>query len=153
MPENFTKSFADRLNTLCAIEVKEAEEGDEVKPGRAIIARGNYHMVLRRLGSRYTVTVKTGPLVCRQRPAVDVLFKSAARYVGAGAVGVILTGMGDDGAQGMKLMHDAGAYCIAQDEASCVVYGMPKEAVKAGGVDISLPLLKIPAAMVAAAMK
>lgn len=151
MPENFTRSFAQRLNGLCAIEVKEAEDGDSVVPGRAIIARGNYHMVLRRSGARYEIRVKTGPLVCRQRPAVDVMFKSVARYAGANAVGVILTGMGNDGAAGMLEMHNAGAFTIAQDEQSCVVFGMPKEAIKAGGVDRVVPLKQVASAMLSAA--
>ncbi|GHS94115.1 chemotaxis response regulator protein-glutamate methylesterase 2 [Planctomycetales bacterium] len=153
MPENFTNSFAERLNGICAIEVKEAEEGDEITIGRAIIAKGNYHLVVRpKAPGRYFVSIKTGPLVCHQRPAVDVMFRSVAQTVGDKAVGVILTGMGNDGAQGMKLMHDAGAYCLAQDEKSCVVFGMPKEAIAAGGVDEILPLDQIPAAMVAAAV-
>lgn len=151
MPENFTRSFANRLNGICAIEVKEAEDGDSVTPGRAIIARGNYHMVLRRSGARYEIRVKTGPLVCRQRPAVDVMFKSVARYAGSNAVGVILTGMGNDGAAGMLEMHNAGAFTIAQDEKSCVVFGMPKEAIKAGGVDRIVPLKQIASAMLSAA--
>lgn len=153
MPENFTKSFADRLNSLCAIEVKEAEDNDSVVSGRAIIARGNYHMVLRRSGARYYVNVKVGPLVCRQRPAVDVMFKSVARYAGANAVGVILTGMGNDGAEGMMVMKEAGAYNIAQDEKSCVVFGMPKEAIKAGGVDKIVPLSQVAMSMLQAAQR
>ena len=151
MPENFTRSFAQRLDSICAIQVKEAEDGDSVVPGRAIIARGNYHMVLRRSGARYEVRLRTGPLVCRQRPAVDVLFKSVARYAGANAVGVILTGMGNDGAAGMLAMHNAGAFNIAQDEKTCVVFGMPKEAIKAGGVDRVVSLPQIASAMLSAA--
>jgi two-component system chemotaxis response regulator CheB len=147
MPEHFTRSFADRLNSLCAMEVKEAENGDSVVPGRVLIAPGNLHMLLKRSGARYYVEVKSGPLVGRHRPAVDVLFKSAAKYVGANAVGVMLTGMGRDGAEGMKMMKDAGAQNIAQDEATCVVFGMPKEAIATGAVDRVLPLDKIPAAM------
>jgi two-component system chemotaxis response regulator CheB len=135
MPEFFTRSFADRLNSLCAIEVKEAEDGDRVFPGRALIAPGNYHMLLTRSGAVYQVQVKSGPLVSRHRPSVDVLFKSVARYAGKNAVGVIMTGMGSDGADGMKEMHDNGATTIAQDEASCIVFGMPKEAIARGGVD------------------
>lgn len=143
MPPNFTTSFAQRLDTLCRISVKEAEDGDAVLPGRALLAPGNYHMVMRRSGARYYVNVKTGPLVCHQRPAVDVLFNSVAAYGGANAIGVILTGMGRDGAQGMLKMHEAGARTIAQDEASCVVFGMPKEAIALGGVDRVLPLEQI----------
>jgi two-component system chemotaxis response regulator CheB len=135
MPPNFTTAFAERLNSLCEIEVKEAQDGDAVLPGRALIAPGNFHMLLRRSGARYYVCVKTGPMVCHQRPAVDVLFRSTAEYAGANAVGVILTGMGADGAQGMLQMRQAGARTIGQDEASCVVYGMPKEAAKLGAVE------------------
>jgi two-component system chemotaxis response regulator CheB len=147
MPELFTKSFAQRLNGLCAIEVKEAEPNDTVLPGRALIAPGNHHILLRRSGARYYVEIKDGPLVCRHRPSVDVLFRSAARYAGRNAVGVILTGMGDDGARGMLEMKQAGAYNIAQDEASSVVYGMPKEALRMGGVDKVLSLGLIPPAL------
>ncbi|HPO15430.1 MAG TPA: chemotaxis response regulator protein-glutamate methylesterase [Candidatus Hydrogenedentes bacterium] len=144
MPEVFTRSFADRLNTLCAIEVKEATNGDTVIPGKALIAPGNYHMLLRRSGASYYVEVKSGPLVTRHRPSVDVLFKSVARFAGRNAVGVIMTGMGADGADGMKEMHNNGAQTIAQDEASCIVYGMPKEAVARGGVDHVVSLDRIP---------
>lgn len=140
MPEKFTAAFARRLDSICAISVKEAEDNDTVLRGRALIAPGNRHMLLKRSGARYFVEIKDGPLVSRHRPSVDVLFRSAASYAGKNAVGVIMTGMGDDGAHGMKEMKDAGAVNIAQDEHSCVVYGMPKEAVKAGGVDIVLPL-------------
>lgn len=140
MPENFTASFAQRLNSLCKISVKEAEDNDSVVRGQALIAPGNRHTLLKRSGARYFVEVKDGPLVCRHRPSVDVLFRSAARYAGKNAVGVILTGMGDDGARGMKEMKDAGAFNISQDEATSVVFGMPKEAIKAGGVDVILPL-------------
>ena len=140
MPEHFTKSFADRLNEICNIEVKEAEDGDRVVPGRALIAPGAYHMLLRRSGAIYSVQVKSGPLVGRHRPSVNVLFKSVSKYAGQNAVGVILTGMGADGAKGMRAMFDAGAQNIAQDEASCVVFGMPKEAIAAGAVQHTLPL-------------
>jgi two-component system chemotaxis response regulator CheB len=143
MPQHFTRSFADRLNQLCSFEVKEAEDGDRVTPGRALVAPGNFHMVLRRSGAVYYFDVKNGPRVCRQRPAVDVLFKSVARYAGRNAIGVILTGMGSDGAAGLKLMHDASAPTIAQDEASCVVFGMPKEAIKLGAADHVTPLPRI----------
>jgi len=127
--------------------VKEAETNDTVIRGRALIATGNHHMLLKRSGARYYVEIKDGPLVCRHRPSVDVLFRSAARYAGPNAVGVILTGMGDDGARGMAEMKQAGAANIAQDEATCVVFGMPKEAIKFGGVDRVLPLPSIPAAI------
>ncbi|HIJ77780.1 MAG: chemotaxis response regulator protein-glutamate methylesterase [Desulfobulbaceae bacterium] len=144
MPANFTTSFAERLDSLCRIRVKEAEDGDSVVPGTALLAPGNFHMVMRRSGARYYVNIKTGPLVCYQRPAVDVLFNSVAAYGGANAVGVILTGMGKDGAQGMLKMKQAGAQTIAQDEKTCVVFGMPKEAIEAGGVDKVAPLQDIP---------
>ena len=134
MPEHFTKSFADRLDTLCKMSVKEAQDNDTVMTGRALIAPGNFHTLLKRSGARYYVEVKEGPLVSRHRPSVDVLFRSAARYAGGNAVGVIMTGMGDDGAKGMLEMKEAGVYTIAQDEASCVVFGMPQEAIKLGGV-------------------
>lgn len=148
MPEHFTRSFADRLNTICAMEIKEAEDGDSVTPGKVLIAPGNYHMVLARSGSRYYVQVKTGPRICRQRPSVEVLFKSVARYAGVNAIGVILTGMGNDGGGGLKEMHDVGAKTIAQDEKSCVVFGMPKVAIEKGGVDHIVPLEKIPAKII-----
>ena len=140
MPEKFTASFAERLNSLCAIEVREARNGDRVSPGLALIAPGGRHMLLKRSGAQYQVEVMDGPLVNRHRPSVDVLFRSTAKCAGKNAMGVIMTGMGDDGARGLKEMHDVGAYTLAQDEASCVVYGMPKEAVKLGAVDRSAPL-------------
>jgi len=140
MPENFTKAFATRLNGLCDIEVKEAEDNDSILRGRALIAPGNKHLLIKRSGARYYVEVKEGPLVSRHRPSVDVLFRSAAQYAGANAVGVIMTGMGDDGARGMMEMKEAGAYNIAQDEKTCVVFGMPNEAIKLGAVDKILPL-------------
>ncbi len=143
MPENFTAAFSRRLDDLCLVTVKEAKDNDTVLPGRVLIAPGNRHTLLKRSGARYYVEVKDGPLVCRHRPSVDVLFRSAARYAGKNAVGVIMTGMGDDGARGMKEMHDAGSYNIGQDEDTCVVYGMPHEAVKMGGVDKSVPLQRI----------
>lgn len=145
MPEHFTRSFAERLDSLCAMEVKEAADGDTVVPGKALIAAGNFHLVLDRSGALYQARVKSGPLVSRHRPSVDILFRSVARYAGRNAVGVILTGMGSDGAGGMKEMKEAGAVNIAQDEASCIVYGMPKEAIAMGGVDHILPLSDIPA--------
>ena len=149
MPERFTKTFANRLNDLCRISVKEAEDGDSVLPGHALIAPGSYHMTLVRNGARYTVRINQDPPVNRHRPSVDVMFDSVARYAGANTIGVILTGMGGDGARGMLAMKQAGAYTIAQDEASCVVFGMPKEAIKLGGVDKILPLSEIPNAIVA----
>ena len=143
MPEHFTKSFAERLNTQCNIEVKEAENGDSVIPSRALIAPGNRHMMLRRSGAQYYVEVVEGPLVNRHRPSVDVLFKSVAKYAGKNAVGVILTGMGADGAKGLLEMKQAGAATIGQNEQSSVVYGMPKVAYELGGVDFVEPLNKI----------
>jgi len=140
MPENFTAAFARRLDALCKVAVKEAADNDSVIRGQALIAPGNRHTLLKRSGARYFVEIKDGPLVCRHRPSVDVLFRSAARYAGSNAVGVIMTGMGDDGARGMLEMKEAGAYNIAQDEASSVVFGMPNEAIKRGGVDKILPL-------------
>jgi len=140
MPAQFTTSFAQRLDGLCRIQVAEARDGDSVLNGRALIAPGNFHMHLRRSGSRYYVEVKDGPRVHHQKPAVDILFGSVARYVGANALGIILTGMGADGAEGIRAMKEAGAYTIAQNEASCVVYGMPKEAVKTGCIDRSIDL-------------
>jgi len=148
MPEKFTASFAERLNGLCEIDVFEAKDGQRVVPGRALIAPGGKHMLLKRSGAQYHVEVVDGPVVNRHRPSVDVLFRSVAKYAGKNALGVIMTGMGDDGARGLKEMHDAGARTLAQDEESCVVYGMPKEAVKLGAVDRSLPLERIAAALV-----
>jgi two-component system chemotaxis response regulator CheB len=144
MPEHFTAAFAKRLDGICQVTVKEAAHNDRVLPGQVLIAPGGKHMLLQRSGAQYRVDVKDGPLVSRHRPSVDVLFRSSAQSAGANAVGIILTGMGDDGAHGMKELHDVGALTIAQDEASCVVYGMPKEAVKQGGVDGILPLSAIP---------
>lgn len=143
IPEGFSKSFANSLNQISKLEVKEAENGDKLYRGRVLIAPGNKHMLLKRVGKEYIVEVKDGPLVNRHRPSVDVLFRSAARYAGNNAIGVILTGMGNDGAKGMQELHDTGAYTIGQDEATSVVYGMPKEAFKAGAVDTVLPLQKI----------
>ncbi|MEW6378418.1 MAG: chemotaxis response regulator protein-glutamate methylesterase [bacterium] len=143
MPANFTRAFAQRLNTLCRIEVKEAESGDTVVPGRALIAPGNYHMVLCRNGARYSVDVISGPLVHHQRPAVDVLFESVAKVAGANALGVLLTGMGADGADGLLKIREAGAHTIAQDEATCVVFGMPKEAIRRGAAETIAPLQDI----------
>lgn len=143
MPENFTKSFAERLNTLCKVHVSEAKDNDSIIRGNVLIAPGNKHLLVKRSGARYYVEIKDGPLVTRHRPSVDVLFRSTARYAGKNAIGVIMTGMGDDGSRGMLEMHDAGAFTIAQDENSCVVFGMPAEAIKLNAVDIVLPLDKI----------
>ncbi len=144
MPEKFTAAFAARLNTICQITVKEAVDGDSLLRGQALIAPGNKHMLVKRSGARYYVEIKDGPLVSRHRPSVDVLFRSGASSAGKNAVAVIMTGMGDDGAKGMKELHEAGTYTIAQDEASCVVFGMPQEAIKAGGVDKIASLNNIP---------
>jgi two-component system chemotaxis response regulator CheB len=149
MPEMFTAMFAERLNGLCAIEVREARNGDRVLPGLALIAPGGRHMMLRRSGAQYVVDVVEGPLVNRHRPSVDVLFRSVAQVAGGNALGIIMTGMGDDGARGMKEMHDAGARTVAEDESTCVVFGMPKEAIKLGGVDKIVPLDQIPREIVA----
>jgi len=148
MPEKFTAMFAERLNNLCQIEVREAKNGDRVMPGRALIAPGGRHMMLKRNGAQYVVEVVDGPLVNRHKPSVDVLFRSVAKFAGANALGIIMTGMGDDGARGMKEMHATGARTIAQDEASCVVFGMPKEAIKLGAVDQVIALEQIPQAIV-----
>ena len=143
MPAQFTRSFADRLNQICKIEVKEAEDGDWVQAGKALIAPGNHHMVMQRSGARYLVRIKQGPAVYYQRPSVHVLFQSVAKYVGPNAVGAILTGMGADGAKGLKIMRDAGARTIAQDERTCVVFGMPKEAINLGAAEKVLPIDKV----------
>ena len=143
MPANFTTAFAERLNSLCQITVKEARDNDSVTIGSALIAPGNFHMILRRSGARYYVEIKTGPMVHHQRPAVDILFKSTAKNAGANAIGVILTGMGADGAEGLLEMKKTGARTIAQDEAICVVFGMPKEAIKMGAADRVVPLNQI----------
>jgi len=140
MPEKFTEAFARRLNGLCDVEVREAADGDSVLRGQVLIAPGNKHMLLQRSGARYFVSVKDGPLVSRHRPSVDVLFRSAARYAGANAVGIIMTGMGDDGARGLLEMKEAGAHTVAQDEATSIVFGMPKEAIARGAADKITPL-------------
>ena len=149
MPDRFTKAFADRLNSLCRISVKEAEQGASVLPGHALIAPGNCHMTLMRSGARYSVKINQDEPVNRHRPSVDVMFHSVAQYAGGNAVGVILTGMGGDGAKGLLAMKQAGAFTIAQDEASCVVFGMPKEAIKLGGAEKILALSDIPSAVLA----
>jgi two-component system chemotaxis response regulator CheB len=150
IPAQFSRAFANRLNGLCAMDVKEAEDGDTLRHGLALVAPGDFHMLLRRRGGRYYVSVKTGPRVCYQRPSVDVLFSSVAEAAGADAVGALLTGMGNDGAQGLLRMRQAGARTIAQNEATCVVYGMPREAVALGAAAQVLPLAAIAEAMLAA---
>ena len=140
MPENFTRSFAERLNDICRISVKEAEHGDLVTPGRALIAPGNNHVILKKRGKQYFVEITDGPLVNRHRPAVDVLFRSAAIYAGKNSIGILLTGMGDDGAKGLLEIKEAGGKTIAQDEKSCVVFGMPKEAILLNAADKILPI-------------
>ncbi len=147
MPERFTKTWADRMNSLCRISVKEAEDGDSVLPGYALIAPGNYHMTLVRSGARYLVRLNQDPPVNRHRPSVDVTFASVAKHAGGNSIGIILTGMGDDGAAGLLQMKQSGAYTIAQNESTCVVFGMPKEAIQAGAVDVVLPLGDIPNAL------
>jgi len=144
MPKLFTKAFAERLNSVCAIKVSEAEDGKSIVPGIALIAPGDYHMELRRSGARYYVKTNQNPLVCRHRPSVEVLFNSVAVSAGANAIGVIMTGMGNDGAQGLLKMKESGAKTIAQDEESCVVFGMPKEAIKLGAASKVVSLNEIP---------
>lgn len=143
MPANFTPLFAQRLNTLCSMEIREAKNGDSIIPGVALIAPGDYHMVVRRSGARYYVEIGNGEKVSGHRPSVDVLFNSVAKIAGANAIGVILTGMGSDGAKGLFAMKNAGANTIGQDEASCVVYGMPKVAYEIGAVEKQLPLNRV----------
>jgi len=143
MPAHFTTSFAQRLNGECAVNVKEAQDGDHVVPGRVLIAPGGWHMLLQRSGANYYVALKDGPHVCHQRPSVEVLFNSVAKYAGANAVGAILTGMGDDGATGLLHMRQAGAPTLAEDEQTCVVFGMPKEAIARGGAERVVPLGKV----------
>jgi two-component system chemotaxis response regulator CheB len=149
MPEKFTAMFAERLDSLCAMAVREAKDGDRVLPGRALIAPGGRHMMLKRSGAQYYVEVADGPVVNRHKPSVDVLFRSVAQVAGRNALGVIMTGMGDDGARGMKEMHDAGAQTVAEDESTCVVFGMPKVAIDLGGVDRAVPLDRIPQEIIA----
>ena len=151
IPPVFSRAFANRLNESCALKVKEAEDGDVLDAGTVLVAPGDFHMLLRRGGGRYTVQVKTGPRVCYQRPSVDVLFLSVAEAAGAQAVGVLLTGMGSDGANGLLKMRQSGARTIAQDEATCVVFGMPREAIGLGAAERVLPLQQIPEAMLRAA--
>lgn len=149
MPEKFTLAFARRLNGICAMEVKEAEDGDELGAGRVLIAPGNRHMLLQRVGQQYRVAIKDGPPVSRHRPSADVLFRSAAQYAGANALGLIMTGMGDDGARGLLEMRKAGSRTLAQDEESCVVFGMPKEAIEIGAAERIVPLARIPQELMA----
>jgi len=149
MPEKFTRTFADRLNELCQVNIKEAEDNDAVLPGRVLIAPGGKHMMLQTTQFGASVQVKDGPLVSRHKPSVDVLFRSVSKYAGSNALGIILTGMGDDGAKGMKEMHDEGAKTIGQNEETCVVYGMPQEAYKLGAVDSEVALDRIPEIIVA----
>ena len=153
IPAVFSRSFANRLNELCTLRVREAEDGDAIEPGLALVAPGNFHMLLRKWQKGYRVEIKDGPMVSFQRPAVDVLFHSVAQTAGSNATGAILTGMGSDGASGMLAMKKAGARTIAQDEASCVVFGMPKEAIRHGAVDQVLPLSAIAPALLAAARR
>jgi len=150
MPQHFTRSYAQRLNSICAVEVREAENGDRITPGKVLIAPGNVHMMLRRSGANYYVELKDGPLVYHQRPAVEILFQSVAKYAGTNAAGAILTGMGKDGARGLFAMRNAGAFTIAQDEESSVVFGMPKEAIRIGAVQKVLPISKIAEELLAA---
>jgi two-component system chemotaxis response regulator CheB len=147
MPEQFTTTFAQRLNQICQMEVREAQDNDHAVPGLALIAPGNRHMLLQQDGARYLVRIKNGPSVNHQRPSVDVLFQSVARSAGGSAIGVLLTGMGADGAKGLLAMHENGAYTLAQDEETSVVFGMPKEAIKLGAVDVVLPIQNIPRAI------
>jgi two-component system, chemotaxis family, protein-glutamate methylesterase/glutaminase len=144
MPGQFTRSFAERLDRLCAMEVREARDGDRILPGLVLIAPGGKHLLVQRNGSQYRAEVKDGPLVSRHRPSVDILFRSVAKAAGRNAIGIIMTGMGDDGARGLKEMHDTEATTYAQDEATCVVFGMPKEAIRLGGVDHVVALDSIP---------
>jgi two-component system chemotaxis response regulator CheB len=143
MPASFTRSFAERLNSICALEIKEAQDGDAVLPGRALLAPGDFHMVVRASGARRTVGIVDGPRVGRHKPSVDRLFESVASVVGPNAIGALMTGMGADGAQGLKQMRDAGAWTIAQDEASCVVFGMPRVAIELGAACEVVPLARI----------
>ncbi|MAU97274.1 MAG: chemotaxis response regulator protein-glutamate methylesterase [Fulvimarina sp.] len=143
MPENFTAAFARRLDGICAVAVKEATDGDQVIAGRVLIAPGNRHMLLRRAGSRYTVAIEEGPYVCRHRPSVDVMFRTAAQNAGANAMGVLLTGMGDDGARGLLEMRVMGSHTVAQDEETSIVFGMPREAIELGAAEKVLPLQKV----------
>jgi len=147
IPPEFSRAFANRLNDVCALDVKEASDGDQLRPGLALVAPGDYHMVLRRGPGGYSVNVRSGPRVCYQRPSVDVLFQSVAEVAGGRAIGALLTGMGADGAQGLLKMRQAGARTLAQDEASCVVFGMPREAIERGAAERVVSLSAMPAAI------
>ena len=149
MPEKFTAMFAERLNSLCQIEVREAKDGNRVIPGLALVAPGGRHMMLKRSGAQYFVEVRDGPLVNRHKPSVDVLFRSVAQTAGRNALGIIMTGMGDDGARGLREMFDVGASTVAEDESTCVVFGMPKEAIKLGAAGDVIPLHRIPEKIIA----
>jgi two-component system chemotaxis response regulator CheB len=149
MPEGFTRAFAERLNECCPMAVKEAESGDRLRPGQALLARGNHHLLIHRVGGQYIAELSDGPLVSRHRPSIDMLFGSVARAAGGDGVGVLLTGMGSDGAAGLLEMHRAGAFTVAQDEATCVVFGMPREAIALGAVDVVAPLPRIAALVLA----
>ena len=151
IPAVFSRAFAERLNQICSMEVKEASDGDTVASGRVLVAPGNFHMLVRKAPNGYRVEIKDGPKVCYQRPSVDVMFSSVSEAAGNQAIGVLLTGMGSDGAQGLTRMKKAGARTIAQDEQSCVVFGMPREAIRLGGADMVLPLARIPSAIIAQA--
>jgi two-component system chemotaxis response regulator CheB len=151
MPAGFTSSFAQRLDSLCAIRVKEAQDGDRVLPGHALLAPGGYHMAVKRSGAQYSVRIYDSAPVNRHKPSVDVLFDSCADQIQRNAVGAILTGMGDDGARGLRRMKEAGSKTIAQDESTCVVFGMPKEAIATGGVDYIVPIEQVAARMLTAA--
>jgi two-component system chemotaxis response regulator CheB len=148
MPEKFTQAFAERLNSICQVVVKEAQDNDALMPGRVLIAPGGRHMMLQTNNLGAYVQVKDGPLVSRHKPSVDVLFRSVAKYAGSNALGIIMTGMGDDGARGLKEMQEAGSVTLGQNEESCVVYGMPQEAMKLGAVSREVPLEKIPSEIV-----
>ncbi|TMV55394.1 chemotaxis protein CheB, partial [Thioclava sp. BHET1] len=149
IPEPFTRSFAQRLDTLCRLSVAEAEQGDRPAPGRVLIAPGDRHMLLHRDSAGYRIAPAEGPPVCRHRPSVDMLFRSVAQAAGCDALGIVLTGMGDDGARGLLDMRRAGAASFVQDKASCVVFGMPREALARGGADTACPLSRMPAAILA----
>ena len=149
IPAGFSRAFANRLNEICAIDVKEAEDGDQLRPGLALVAPGNFHLLVRRVGGQYRAVVRDGPMVCYQRPSVDVLFASVAEAAKAQAVAVLLTGMGSDGARGMLQLKQAGAHTIAQDEATSVVFGMPREAIRLGAAAQVLPLGRMAAAILA----
>ena len=148
MPAQFTASFAERLNSLCAVNVKEAQDRDRIIPGRILLAPGGFHMLMNRSGANYYVSIKDGPAVCRQKPSVEVMFNSVAKYAGANAIGAMLTGMGDDGAKGLLNMRQQGAHTVVQNEKTCVVFGMPKEAIDVGAAEKIVPLKEVASAMI-----